>query len=221
MRLLVIEEEKGIANFLRDGLTEEYFAVDLAYDGKNGLQMALSNDYDLLLVDWMLPGLSGIEIVREIRKNNPNIPVIFLTARDTVDDTIFGLESGANDYIKKPFQFSELLARIKVQLRTKTTESGYLVLGPIKLSSDTHQVFKDDIEVTLTQKEFSLLEYLMRNKGRVCTRSRIIEHVWDIHFNADTFVIDVYINFIRKKLGIGPKEFIFTLRGIGYIAKDE
>jgi len=221
MRLLVIEDEKGIANFLRDGLTEEYFAVDLAYDGKNGLQMALSNDYDLLLVDWMLPGLSGIEIVSEIRKNNPTLPVIFLTARDTVDDTIFGLESGANDYIKKPFQFSELLARIKVQLRTKTTESGYLVLGPIKLSSDTHQVFKDNIEVTLTQKEFSLLEYLMRNKGKVCTRSRIIEHVWDIHFNADTSVIDVYINFIRKKLGIGPKEFIFTLRGIGYIAKDE
>lgn len=221
MRLLVIEDEKGIANFLKDGLTEEYFAVDTAFDGKSGLQMALSNEYDLLLVDWMLPGLSGIEIVREIRKNNPNLPVIFLTARDTVDDTIFGLESGANDYIKKPFQFSELLARIKVQLRTKTTVSGYLVLGPIKLSSDTHQVFKDDIEVTLTQKEFSLLEYLMRNKGRVCTRSRIIEHVWDIHFNADTSVIDVYINFIRKKLGIGPKEFIYTLRGIGYIAKDE
>ncbi len=221
MRLLVIEDEKGIANFLRDGLTEEYFAVDIAYDGKSGLQMALSNEYDLLLVDWMLPGLSGIEIVREIRKNNPNIPVIFLTARDTIDDTIFGLESGANDYIKKPFQFAELLARIKVQLRAKTTESGYLVLGPIKLSSDTHQVFKDDIEVTLTQKEFSLLEYLMRNKGKVCTRTRIIEHVWDIHFNADTSVIDVYINFIRKKLGLGPKEFIYTLRGVGYIAKDE
>ena len=221
MRLLVIEDEKGIANFLRDGLTEEYFAVDIAYDGKSGLQMALSNEYDLLLVDWMLPGLSGIEIVREIRKTNPTIPVIFLTARDTIDDTIFGLESGANDYIKKPFQFAELLARIKVQLRTKTTESGYLLLGPIKLSSDTHQVFKDDIEVTLTQKEFSLLEYLMRNKGKVCTRTRIIEHVWDIHFNADTSVIDVYINFIRKKLGLGPKEFIYTLRGVGYIAKDE
>jgi len=221
MRLLVIEDEKGIANFLRDGLTEEYFAVDIAYDGKSGLQMALSNEYDLLLVDWMLPGLSGIEIVREIRKTNPTIPVIFLTARDTIDDTIFGLESGANDYIKKPFQFAELLARIKVQLRTKTTESGYLLLGPIKLSSDTHQVFKDDIEVTLTQKEFSLLEYLMRNKGKVCTRTRIIEHVWDIHFNADTSVIDVYINFIRKKLGLGPKEFIYTLRGVGYIAKEE
>jgi len=221
MRILVIEDEKGIANFLRDGLTEEYFAVDIAYDGKSGLQMALSNEYDLLLIDWMLPGLSGIEIVREIRKVNPAIPVIFLTARDTIDDTIFGLESGANDYIKKPFQFSELLARIKVQLRSKNLANGYLVLGPIKLSPDSHQAFKDDIEVVLTQKEFSLLEYLMRNKGKVCTRTKIIEHVWDIHFDADTSVIDVYINFIRKKLGLGPKEFIFTLRGVGYIAKEE
>lgn len=221
MRILVIEDEKGIANFLHDGLTEEYFAVDIAYDGKSGLQMALSNDYDLLLVDWMLPGLSGIEIVREIRKINSSIPVIFLTARDTIDDTIFGLESGANDYIKKPFQFAELLARIKVQLRSRDLENGYLVLGPIKLFPDTHQVFKDDKEVTLTQKEFSLLEYLIRNKGKVCTRTRIIEHVWDIHFNADTSVIDVYINFIRKKLGLESKEFIYTLRGVGYIAKEE
>jgi DNA-binding response OmpR family regulator len=221
MRILVIEDEKGIANFLRDGLTEEYFAVDIAYDGKSGLQMALSNEYDLLLIDWMLPGLSGIEIVREIRKVNPAIPVIFLTARDTVDDTIFGLESGANDYIKKPFQFAELLARIKVQLRSKNLANGYLTLGPIKLSPDSHQAFKDDIEVVLTQKEFSLLEYLMRNKGKVCTRTKIIEHVWDIHFDADTSVIDVYINFIRKKLGLGPKEFIYTLRGVGYIAKEE
>ena len=146
MRILVIEDEKGIANFLRDGLTEEYFAVDIAYDGKSGLQMALSNEYDLLLIDWMLPGLSGIEIVQNIRKVNPTIPVIFLTARDTIDDTVFGLESGANDYIKKPFQFAELLARIKVQLRSKNLDNGYLVLGPIKLSPDTHQVYKDDIE---------------------------------------------------------------------------
>ena len=221
MRILVIEDEKGIANFLRDGLTEEYFAVDVAYDGKTGLQMALSNEYDLLLIDWMLPGLSGIEIVKNIRKVNPAIPVIFLTARDTIDDTVFGLESGANDYIKKPFQFAELLARIKVQLRSKNLDNGYLVLSPIKLSADTHQVYKDDVEITLTQKEFSLLEYLMRNKGKVCTRTKIIEHIWDIHFDADTSVIDVYINFIRKKLGLGPKEFIFTLRGVGYIAKEE
>jgi two-component system, OmpR family, copper resistance phosphate regulon response regulator CusR len=221
MRILVIEDEKGIANFLRDGLTEEYFAVDVAYDGKTGLQMAQSNEYDLLLIDWMLPGLSGIEIVKNIRKVNPAIPVIFLTARDTIDDTVFGLESGANDYIKKPFQFAELLARIKVQLRPKNLDNGYLLLGQIKLSPDTHQVFKDDAEIILTQKEFSLLEYLMRNKGRVCTRTKIIEQIWDIHFNADTSVIDVYINFIRKKLGLGPKEYIITLRGVGYMAKEE
>lgn len=221
MRILVVEDEKGIANFLRDGLTEEYFAVDVALDGKTGLQMALSNDYDLLLVDWMLPGISGIEIVRQVRKVDPKIPVIFLTARDTVDDTVFGLESGANDYIKKPFNFSELLARIKVQLRPQDSEDKMLVLGPIKLSSETHQIFKNDKEIVLTQKEFSLLEYLMRNKGRVCTRTNIIEHVWDIHFDADTSVIDVYINYIRKKLELGPKELIYTLRGIGYIAKEE
>lgn len=221
MRILIIEDEKGIANFLRDGLTEEFFAVDVANNGKSGLQMALSNEYDLLLVDWMLPGLSGIEIVREIRKNNYAIPVIFLTARDTVDDTIFGLETGANDYIKKPFQFAELLARIRVQLRSKETSGGELVLGDIKLLPDTHQVFRNNEEIVLTQKEFSLLEYLMRNKGRVCTRTRIIEHVWDIHFDADTSVIDVYINFIRKKLNIDAKEYIHTLRGVGYIAKDE
>ena len=221
MRILVIEDEIGIANFLHDGLTEEYFAVDVANDGKKGLELALVNSYDLLLVDWMLPGISGIEVVRQVRKVNPKIPVIFLTARDTVDDTIFGLESGANDYIKKPFHFSELLARIKVQLRPKDSADKMLMLGTIKLSSETHQVFKNDKEVLLTQKEFSLLEYLLRNKGRVCTRTSIIEHVWDIHFDADTSVIDVYINYIRKKLEIDSKELIHTLRGVGYLAKEK
>lgn len=221
MRLLIIEDERGIANFLRDGLTEEYFAVDVANDGKSGLQLAKTNEYDLMIVDWMLPGLSGIDIVREIRRQNAELPVIFLTARDALDDTIFGLESGANDYIKKPFQFAELLARIKVQLRTKNTAGGNLFLGNIKLLPETHQVFKDDLEIALTQKEFGLLEFLMRNKGKVCTRTNIIEQVWDIHFDADTSVIDVYINFIRKKLGLDPKELIHTLRGIGYIAKED
>lgn len=221
MRLLIIEDEKGIANFLKDGLTEEYFAVDVANDGKSGLQLAKTNEYDLMIVDWMLPGLSGIDIVREIRKQNAELPVIFLTARDALDDTIFGLESGANDYIKKPFQFAELLARIKVQLRTKNIAGGNFVLGNIKLLPETHQVFKDDLEIALTQKEFGLLEFLMRNKGKVCTRTNIIEQVWDIHFDADTSVIDVYINFIRKKLGLDSKQLIHTLRGIGYIAKED
>ncbi len=221
MRILVIEDEKGIANFIRDGLVEEYYAVDVANEGREGLQMALVNDYDLLLVDWMLPALSGIEIVKQVRKEKPDLPIIFLTAKDTVQDAVFGLETGANDYIRKPFQFEELLARIKVQLRPKNSESGMLSLSDITLNPDTHQVFKDEEEILLTQKEFSLLEFLLRNKGRVCTRTNIIEHVWDIHFEADTSVIDVYINFLRKKLKLeSSNDLIQTVRGVGYIARE-
>ncbi len=221
MRILIIEDEKGIANFIRDGLVEEYYAVDVANEGREGLQMALVNDYDLLLVDWMLPVLSGIEIVKQVRKEKPDLPIIFLTAKDTVQDAVFGLETGANDYIRKPFQFEELLARIKVQLRPKNSESGLLTLSDIILNPDTHQVFKDEEEILLTQKEFSLLEFLLRNKGRVCTRTNIIEHVWDIHFEADTSVIDVYINFLRKKLNIeSSNDLIRTVRGVGYIARE-
>ncbi len=221
MRILVIEDEKGIANFIRDGLVEEYYAVDVAGEGREGLQMALVNDYDLLLVDWMLPALSGIEIVKQVRKEKPAIPIIFLTAKDTVQDAVFGLETGANDYIRKPFQFEELLARIKVQLRPKNSESGLLTLSDITLNPDTHQVFKNEEEILLTQKEFSLLEFLLRNKGRVCTRTNIIEHVWDIHFEADTSVIDVYINFLRKKLKLeSSNDLIQTVRGVGYIARE-
>lgn len=221
MRILVIEDEKGIANFIRDGLVEEYYAVDVANEGRLGMEMALTNNYDLLLVDWMLPALSGIEIVKQVRKEKPDLPIIFLTAKDTVQDAVFGLETGANDYIRKPFQFDELLARIKVQLRPKNSESGLLMLSDIKVNPDTHQVFKNDQEVILTQKEFSLLEFLLRNKGRVCTRTSIIEHVWDIHFDSDTSVIDVYINFIRKKLGLeSSNDLIQTVRGVGYIARE-
>jgi len=221
MQILIIEDEKGIANFIRDGLVEEYYAVDVASEGRAGLEMALVNDYDLLLVDWMLPALSGIEIVKQVRKEKPAIPIIFLTARDTVQDAVFGLETGANDYIRKPFQFEELLARIKVQLRPKDLENGLLTLSDITLNTDSHQVFKQEEEILLTQKEFSLLEFLLRNKGRVCTRTSIIEHVWDIHFEADTSVIDVYINFLRKKLKLeSSKDLIQTVRGVGYIARE-
>ena len=223
MRILVVEDEKGIANFLRDGLEEEGFAVDISGDGKKGFELASTNDYDLILLDWMLPGLSGIEICRQIRKTNADVPVIFLTARDMVQDTVFGLEAGANDYIKKPFQFEELLARIRTQLRSKGNEHSVLTLGNVEMNLDTHRVFRDSIEIELTPKEFSLLEYLIRHKGKVCTRTSIIEHVWDIHFDSDTSVIDVYINFLRKKLDTVKKsaELIHTIRGVGYIAKDE
>ena len=222
MRILIVEDETGIANFIKDGLEEEAFAVDTASDGNLGLRMALTNDYDLILLDWMVPGISGIEVCRQIRKSDILTPIIFLTAKDTVQDTVFGLEAGANDYIKKPFEFEELLARIRVQLRTKEGEQSVLTFEDIKLDLNTHQVFNDLKEISLTQKEFALLEFLIRNKNKVCTRTRIIEHVWDIHFDADTSVIDVYVNFLRKKLDLkGEKSFIQTVRGVGYIIKEE
>ncbi len=222
MRILIVEDEKGISNFLKDGLEEESFAVDLAPDGNKGLELSTVNDYDLILLDWMIPGISGIEVCRQIRKSNPFIPIIFLTAKDAVSDIVFGLEAGANDYIKKPFKFEELLARIRVQLRTKEGEQNILKLGKVEMNLETHLVSLDLKEVSLTQKEFSLLEYLIRNKGKVCTRTRIIEHVWDMHFDSDTSVIDVYINFLRKKLDDGSgKSFIHTIRGVGYVAREE
>lgn len=222
MRILIVEDEKGIAGFLKEGLTEEGFAVDITHDGKKGLELANVNDYDLLLLDWNLPGISGVEICRQFRKENKSVPVIFLTARDTVQDTVYGLEAGANDYVKKPFEFEELLARIRAQLRTRDGEQSRLLLGDIELNLDTHRVFRNSVEIELTPKEFSLLEYLIRNKGKVCTRTRIIEHVWDIHFDSDTSVIDVYINFLRKKLDTGNSpNIIHTIRGVGYIARDE
>lgn len=221
MRILIVEDEQGIAAFLKQGLEEESFAVDVAYDGRKGLQLALSGAYDLLLLDWMLPGMSGIEICRQFRKEFLKTPIIFLTAKDTLDETVFGLQSGANDYIKKPFHFEELLERIKVQLRPKTGEHSLFTLGRISLNTETHQVFKDEMEINLTLKEFALLEFLLRNKGKVCRRSRIIESVWDIHFDYNTSVIDVYINALRKKLALSDEEnYIQTVRGVGYIAKE-
>lgn len=222
MRILVIEDEPGIANFIKQGLEEESFTVDIAFDGSNGLETALINQYDLLLLDWMLPGLSGIEVCRQFRKEDTKTPIIFLTAKDTVQDTVFGLQAGANDYIKKPFAFDELLERIRVQLRPKAGEHEKFTLGNITLDPGTHQVLKDDEEIFLTQKEFALLEFLLRNKGKVCRRTQIIESVWDIHFEYNSGIIDVYINALRNKLDMEePGPHIKTIRGVGYIAKDE
>jgi DNA-binding response OmpR family regulator len=221
MRILIVEDEIGIANFLKQGLEEEAYVVDVALDGKTGLEYALSGDHDLLLLDWMLPGLSGIEICRQFRKDNAITPIIFLTAKDTVDETVFGLQAGANDYIKKPFHFEELLERVRVQLRPQTGDQTVFTLGAISLDTASHQVRKGEEEISLTQKEFALLEYLIRNKGSVCRRSRIIERVWDIHFDYNTGIIDVYINALRKKLRLSEAEpYIQTVRGVGYIAKD-
>jgi DNA-binding response OmpR family regulator len=221
MRVLVIEDEPGIARFLKQGLEEEAYTVDVAASGPEGLALALAQPYALLLVDWMLPGLTGLEVCRQLRASGSTTPLIFLTARDTVADTVAGLQAGANDYIKKPFHFEELLERIRVQLRPAGQLPERFTLGPIVLDVSTHQVSKHGQEISLTQKEFALLEYLLRHKGKVCRRRQLIENVWDIHFDYNTGVIDVYMNALRKKLGLSKDDdYLQTIRGVGYAARD-
>lgn len=215
-----MEDEIGIANFLKQGLEEENYEVLVAYEGEKGLELALTNKPDLILLDWMLPKITGLEVCKMIRKSDTKTPIIFLTAKDTIQETIEGLKAGANDYIKKPFSFEELLERIKIHFRNQSVNS-QLNLGKIKINLSTHQVFVENDEVLLTQREFDLLAYLIKNKGNVRTRTQIIEDVWNIHFEYDTGVIDVFINAIRKKLNLKKDEdYIKTIRGIGYIAND-
>lgn len=220
--ILIVEDQAGISGFLKQGLEEEGFSITVEASGDNGLLMALHQHFDLILLDWMLPKLSGLEICKTIRRSNKVTPIIFLTAKDTVQETVEGLKSGANDYIKKPFSFEELLERIRVQFRNTTEEHAAYILGPVTLNAETHQVFNGEEEVQLTQKEFALLEFLLKNKGTVCSRTDIIQQVWNIHFDYDTGVIDVFINGIRKKLGFAREDgYIKTIRGVGYIASDE
>ena len=220
MHILIVEDEKGIVDFLKQGLEEENYTISTAYDGAEGLKKALELPLDLVLLDWMLPKMQGIDVCRNIRLEKNNLPIIFLTAKDTVQETIEGLKAGANDYIKKPFSFEELLERIKIHFRTKD-DVKMLTLGNITIDKSKFQVFVDNKEVSLTQREFELLEYLIKNKGEVCTRTKIIEDVWDIHFEYDTGVIDVFMNSIRKKLNLTKdQELIKTIRGVGYIANE-
>lgn len=221
MNILIVEDQSGIFNFLRQGLEEEGYSVDIAEDGVAGLVKAKTEDYSLILLDWMLPKMTGLELCMEIRKTNKVTPIIFLTAKDTLEDTIKGLNAGANDYIKKPFSFEELLARINVQLRSVTSLKTEYVLDTIVLNTLTHQIFNNGQEIHLTQKEFLLLEYLLKNRGKICTREDIIKDVWNIHFDYDTGIIDVYMNGIRKKLGLRKdNKLIKTVRGVGYIVND-
>ena len=218
MKILIVEDEHGIANFLKQGLEEEGYEISLAFNGLEGLELAINNQFDLILLDWMLPKLPGIDVCKGIREKNKTIPILFLTAKDTVQETIEGLKAGANDYIKKPFSFEELLERIKVHFRISDGDE-ILTLSDIKVDLTKHQIFKDEKEVFLTQREFELLVYLIQNKGKVCTRTQIIEDVWDIHFEYDTGVIDVFMNAIRKKLNLSKEDdCIKTIRGVGYIA---
>lgn len=221
MKILIVEDEVGISQFLKQGLEEEGYEITLAFDGNEGLRLARSNAFNLILLDWMLPKLNGLALCTKLRESDKATPIIFLTAKDTIQETIAGLKAGGNDYIKKPFSFEELLERIKVQLRHPVQTGNDLELGHISMKIGTHQVFNGTTEVFLTQKEFALLEYLIRHKGMVCTRNNIIEDVWNIHFEYDTGVIDVFINSLRKKLNLKKEQdYIKTIRGIGYIAND-
>lgn len=218
--ILIVEDEEGIVQFLKQGLEEEGYQISKANDGISGWKLFQNEKFDLVLLDWMLPKMTGVELCKTIRLQNSKIPIIFLTAKDTVQETVEGLQSGANDYIKKPFSFDELVERIKVQLRNKS-EQEILTLGPIEINLQKHQVSIDKREVILTQKEFDLLSFLVKNKGTVCSRTQIIQEVWNIHFEYDTGVIDVFINAIRKKLNLKvDQDYIKTIRGVGYIAND-
>ena len=220
MKILIVEDEAGIANFLKQGLEEEGYVILVANDGKTGLELALSQKVNLILLDWILPKMTGIEVCKSIRKTDTITPVIFLTAKDTVQETIEGLKAGANDYIKKPFSFDELLERIKIHFRNVSLDD-VLFLGNIQIIQSKYQVLVDNQEIALTQREYELLAYLIKNKAKVCTRTQIIEDVWDIHFEYDTGVIDVFINAIRKKLNLNKEQdLIKTIRGVGYIAND-
>lgn len=220
MNILIIEDEPGIRNFLKEGLEEEGYGITIASDGIKGIEKFHQAKPDLVLLDWMLPGMHGIDVCKEIRKHDQETPILFLTAKDTVKETIEGLRAGANDYIKKPFSFEELLERIKIHFRNKY-EDEVFHLGNISLNKSSYQVFNNGNEVSLTQKEFNLLEFLIRNKGRICTRDEIIDKVWNINFEYDTGVIDVFVNALRKKLKMDKETGnIKTVRGVGYIAND-
>lgn len=220
MHILIVEDEVGIVQFLKQGLQEEGYQITTAADGSKGFELVQEQKFDLILLDWMLPKINGLDLCKAIRVKDHTTPIIFLTAKDTVQETIEGLKAGANDYIKKPFSFEELVERVKVHFRNKK-ELETLTLGNITMDLTRHIVLKGEEEISLTQREFELLAYLIQHKGKVCTRNQILRDVWEINFEYDTGVIDVFMNAIRKKLNLKIEEdYIKTIRGIGYIAND-
>lgn len=222
MRILIVEDEKKVAAFVKKGLEEETYAVDVAHDGEEGYLLAGTNQYDMIVLDLMLPKMDGLDVLARLRQQRNNTPILLLTAKDSVEDKVTGLNQGADDYLTKPFAFSELLARVRSLLRrgqgdTKTV----LQVGDLTLDLVSHKVRRNDGEIELTGKEYSLLEYFMRNVGKVLTRTMIGEHVWDYNFDTFTNVIDVYVNHLRKKIDKDQdKKLLHTLRGVGYVMKD-
>ncbi|MBI2456866.1 MAG: response regulator transcription factor [candidate division NC10 bacterium] len=221
MRILVVEDDRKVASFIRKGLTEEGYAVDVASDGETGLAMGLDRLHDVIVLDVMLPGMPGFQVVRELRQAKVTTPVLLLTARDAVEDKVQGLDAGADDYLTKPFAFAELLARIRALLRRGTAARAPLLqVADLTLDPATRTVTRGREAISLTNREFALLEYLMRSAGRVLTRTMIAEHVWDYSFDSGTNVIDVYVNYLRKKIDAGrERKLIHTVRGVGYVLK--
>jgi two-component system copper resistance phosphate regulon response regulator CusR len=222
MRILVIEDEKKIASFIERGLKEEHYAVDVADNGEDGLHLATVNDYNLLVLDIMLPGRDGIFICRELRKKGIKTPVLMLTARDAVEDKVSGLDSGADDYMTKPFAFEEFLARVRSLLRRGTQQpSNILRVADLELNQLSHKVRRGEQDITLSSKEYSLLEFLVIHKNEVVTRTMIAEQVWNEDFDSFTNVIDVHIKHLRDKV---DKDFavplIHTIRGSGYMLSE-
>lgn len=219
MRILIVEDEKKMASFLERGLKEEGYTVDIVYDGETGWECAMTNEYDLLILDWMLPKMSGVELCGKLRNAGKTVSVLILTAKDSVEDKIKGLDQGADDYLTKPFSFEELLARVRALSRRPAHLQDKTVLQNLDLKMDLikRMVFVGEEEISLSQKEFALLEFLMRHAGEVVSRTAIAEHVWDLHFDPMSNTIDVYINFLRKKIAEkNAKSKIETVRGTGY-----
>jgi two-component system OmpR family response regulator len=222
MRILVVEDDKKIASFVVNGLKQSGFAVDHRADGEEALFLARTISYDAAVVDVMLPKLDGLGLVQQMRKENIRTPVIFLSAKVTVDDRVKGLQAGGDDYLTKPFAFSELLARIQALIRRSTSaaEPTRLVAGDLTLDLLTREVERSGQKIELQSKEFSLLEYFMRNVGRVITKTMILEHIWDYSFDPQTNVVDVLVHRLRTKVDKDfPKKLIQTIRGVGYVLK--
>jgi len=222
MRVLIVEDEKTLANLIKEGLEDESFSVDIAYDGEEGLFLAENEPYDIIVLDIMLPKIDGIELLRRIRENRIKTPVLLLTAKSAIEDKVEGLNSGADDYLTKPFSFEELLARIRAILRRAFGETRNIVkVADLELNLDTHEVKRAGRKIELSSREYALLEYLVLNKNKLLTRTQITEHIYDYYFEFDSNVIDVTVARLRKKIDKGfEKKLIYTVRGAGYMVKE-
>ena len=223
MRILIIEDEKKVAQFLRKGFQAESFSVDIATDGEHGSSLARSGSYDAIILDVMLPKKDGITVLKEIRQSKVLSPVLMLTVKSDLEDRVKGLNLGADDYVAKPFAFSEVLARVRVIIRRKSADlqASQLSISDLRMDLLTRHVERGGNEISLTNKEFELLEYLLRNKGRVLSRIILTEHIWDINFDSETNIVDVVINRLRRKIDDGyPTKLIHTVRGVGYVLRE-